>query len=83
MSRTSPACQAATLSANKLHEIITRLASAGCGVVMIVPGYSRRELLADLRAIATMLGGRRGAGASDRSEACKRDDNPPLRPRKR
>jgi hypothetical protein len=40
-----------TIPARKLQAIIARLEAAGCGIVMISPGYSRAELIVDLRAI--------------------------------
>jgi hypothetical protein len=55
MSRSPRGSLAARTSAENLHDIIMRLASAGSGIVMIAPGYSRGELVADLRAIEANL----------------------------
>jgi hypothetical protein len=41
----------------KLQRIIARLEMAGPGIVMVAPGYSRAELVADLRAVLAALGG--------------------------
>jgi hypothetical protein len=43
----------------KLQRIIARLEMAGPGIVMVAPGYSRAELIADLRAVLAALGGAR------------------------
>ena len=70
----SPACDtrwSGASPASKLHEVIARLASAGSGIVMIAPGYSRNELIANLREIEAALRGRRqgeAPGAGEEAE---------------
>lgn len=41
----------------RLQRIIARLEAAGPGIVMVAPGYSRAELIADLRAVRAALAG--------------------------
>jgi len=60
----------AFMADRKLQEMVARLATAGYGVVMVAPGYSRGELIADLLATRAALGDeRRGdeRGTGDRS----------------
>jgi len=54
----------------KLQEMIVRLETAGYGIVMVVPGYLRAELIAGLRAILAALNDERPGderGTGDRS----------------
>jgi hypothetical protein len=43
------------LAARKLQAIIGRLETPAYGIVMVSPGYSRAEVIVDLRAILRLL----------------------------
>ena len=56
------------MAADSLKAIIARLEAADYGIVMVAPGYSRAELIADLRAILAALDGGSGKDASATAE---------------
>ena len=59
------------MAADSLKAIIARLEAADYGIVMVAPGYSRAELVADLQAVLATLD---GGSPKDARAAGERDD---------
>ena len=55
----------------KLQEMIARLEAAGYSVVMVAPGYSRAELIADLRAVLQALSDEHQEDENDAADPSK------------